>query len=79
MYKCAAAVLLALAPGVVQLADAAEQDAWTSCATRPDNFVTVDSSTEQWPVGKIVVLEGFIESVEEDEYNSKLWLTVRAS
>lgn len=56
---------------------AAPQAQWLSCNERPSNFVEVENSTEQWPVGKIVVIDGFVGAVTTDEYNTHVSISVR--
>jgi hypothetical protein len=73
MYKWLA-VLSAVATPLSCVA--APQATWVACDSRPENFVTIESSSESWPMGKIVVLEGFIGSVESDTEGKKITLKV---
>lgn len=60
------------------LTAAAPQAQWLTCDTHPDNFVNLEKSSEDWPVGKVVVLEGFVGSVQQDAHSTQFSVQVRS-
>lgn len=58
------------------LGHAAPQAPWLSCSTHPENLVSLESSSEEWPFGSVVVVEGFISSVTVDEDQTSIAVKV---
>lgn len=74
MFKQVACALV-LAP---LLGHAAPQAAWLSCSSRPENLVSLDSGSGDWPSGDIVVVEGFIGAVTVEDERASISVNVRA-
>lgn len=74
MYKWLASVSLAVTP---LLCAAAPQASWLSCDSQPNNFLDIEQTLDEWPVGEIVVLEGFTGSLDQDERGFVLTVLVR--
>lgn len=76
MYRLLACVS-ALAAPLLSVAAPHDQPQTFSCGSRPKGFVDLDDSSSKWPVGKVVVLEGFVGSVNQDESSVQFSIKVR--
>ena len=75
MHRLLACALVVVAPAV---SVAAPQPQWQSCSSRPEGFIDLDDSASVWPAGKVVVLEGFVGSVQQDERSTQFSVKVCA-
>ena len=69
------ALALTLAP---LLCAAAPQASWRGCYTAPSNLIALETAAEAWPLGEVVVVEGFIGSVAGSGEQPVLSVMVRA-
>ena len=76
MYRLLACVSVLAAP-LLSVAAADDQPQTFTCASRPKGFVDLDDSSSAWPVGKVVVLEGFVGSVHQDVQSTQFQIKVR--
>ena len=69
---------LALAFGPLMCAGA-PQASWLGCKASPANLVRLDTAPEAWPLGEVVVVEGFIGSLVQRGESSLLSVLVRST